>query len=135
MLPTAFKFSKLDYNKGDCDEGSVISDLSHLTDHYPAAYKAFFSLLGGALCIFKLGPAWLEPTGPQVQHFIREARPIYGHPIADSWLKIGTDIYKYLDSCSGEWISIDPVAFPMLISIPFAWEQCVVSQTCGGASR
>lgn len=38
-------------------------------------------------------------------------RPIYGHPIADSWLKIGTDIYKLLDSRSVKWTSIDPVAF------------------------
>ena len=134
-MPTAFKFSKFNYNEGDCDKGGVVSDPSRLTDHYPAAYKAFFGLLSGALCIFKSGPAWLEPMDSQAQHFIREARPVYGHPIADSWLKIGTDIYKYLDSCSVEWTAIDPVAFPMLISIPFAWERCVVSQTCGGASR
>ena len=94
-MPTTFKFSKFNYNEGDCDKGDVVSDPSHLTDHYPAAYKAFFGLLSGALCIFKSGPAWLEPMDSQAQHFIREARPIYGHPIADSWLKSGTDIYKY----------------------------------------
>lgn len=47
----------------------------------------------------------------QARRYIHEARPVYGHPIASSWLEIGTDIYKYLDSCSVKWTSIDPVAF------------------------
>ena len=98
VSPTTSKFSKL-----DCDEGGVVSDSSRLTDHYAAAYKYFFVLPRGAPCIFNSGPAWLEPTGPQAQRFIRGTRPVYGHPIADSWLKIGTGIYKYLDSRSVKW--------------------------------
>ncbi|KIM27485.1 hypothetical protein M408DRAFT_165369 [Serendipita vermifera MAFF 305830] len=108
---TASRFSKLDLNEGDGDEGGVVSDSSRLTNHYAAAYKDFFGMPSGAPCIYKSGPAWLEPTGPQAQRFIREARPVYGHPIADSWLKIGTDIYKYLDSRSVKWTSVDPVGF------------------------
>ncbi|KAG8893234.1 hypothetical protein FRB99_002117, partial [Tulasnella sp. 403] len=104
--PTAYTFGKLDSNKG-----SVVSDSSRLTDNYPAAYKDFFGLPSGAPCIYKSGPAWPERKGPQAQRYAREARPIYGHPIADSWLKIGADIYKLLDSRNVKWTSIDPVAF------------------------
>ena len=38
-------------------------------------------------------------------------RPVYGHPIAGSWLKIGTGIYELLDSRGVKWTSIDPVTF------------------------
>ncbi|KAG7451365.1 uncharacterized protein BT62DRAFT_927053 [Guyanagaster necrorhizus] len=101
VSPTAYTFGKR--------EGGT--DSSHLTDHYPAAYKDFFGMPSGAPCIYKSGPAWPECTGPQTQRFIREARPVYGHPIAGSWLKIGTEISKSLDSRGIMWTSIDPVAF------------------------
>ncbi|KAG8797913.1 hypothetical protein FRC17_007607, partial [Serendipita sp. 399] len=103
---STYTSGKLDLNKG-----SVVSDSSRLTDRYPAAYKDFFGMPSGAPCIYKSGPAWPERKGPQAQRFIREARPVYGHPIAGSWLKIGMDIYKCLDSFSVMWTSIDPVAF------------------------
>ncbi|KAG8808704.1 hypothetical protein FRC17_003821, partial [Serendipita sp. 399] len=106
QLPISTTSSKLDLNKG-----SVVSDSSRLTDRYLAAYKDFFGMPSGAPCIYKSGPAWPERKGPQAQRFIREARPVYGHPIAGSWLKVGMDIYKLLDSCSIMWTSIDPVAF------------------------
>ena len=111
VSPTVYTFGKLDLNKGDNVNGIVVSDSSRLTDCYPAAYKDFFGMPSGAPCIYKSGPAWPERKGPEAQRFIREARPVYGHPIAGSWLKIGTDIYKFLDSCSVMWTSIDPVAF------------------------
>jgi hypothetical protein len=106
ISPIAYTFGKLDLN-----HGSVVSGSSRLTDRYPAAYKDFFGMPSGAPCIYKSGPPWPEPKGPQAQRYIREVRPVYGHPIAGSWLKIGTDIYKYLDSFSVKWTSIDPVAF------------------------
>ncbi|KAG7442270.1 uncharacterized protein BT62DRAFT_973805 [Guyanagaster necrorhizus] len=96
------------YTFGKC-EGDI--DSSRLTDHYPAAYKDFFGTPSGAPCIYKSGPAWPERPGPHAQRFIREARPVYGHPIAGSWLEIGTEIYKSLDSHGVMWTSIDPVAF------------------------
>ena len=99
------------FNKLSPNKGSVVSDSSRLTDYYPAAYKDFFGMPSGAPCVYKSGPAWPEPKGPQAQRFIREARPVYNHPIAGSWLKIATDVYKFLDSCSIKWTSIDPVAF------------------------
>ena len=99
-------FSKFNPNKGN-----TVSSSSRLTDRYPAAYKDFFGMPSGAPCIYKSGPAWPEHQGPQAQRCIREARPVYGHPIACSWIKIGADIYRYLDSCSVKWTSIDPVAF------------------------
>jgi len=106
VSPTAYTFGKLDLSKG-----SVVSESSRLTDRCPTAYKDFFGLPSGAPCIYKSGPAWPERKGPQAQRYIREARPVYGHPIADSWLRIGMDIYKLLDSRSVKWTSIDPVAF------------------------
>ena len=36
---------------------------------------------------------------------------MYGHPIANDWLRIGTDIYQALDALGIKWTSIDPVAF------------------------
>ncbi|KAG7451368.1 uncharacterized protein BT62DRAFT_916395 [Guyanagaster necrorhizus] len=99
--PTVYTFGKHESN----------TDPSRLTDRYPAAYRDFFGMPSGAPCIYKSGPAWPERKGPGAQRFIREARPVYGHPIAGSWLKIGTDIYKSLDSRGIMWTSIDPVAF------------------------
>ena len=111
-VPTALTFvSPTVYTFGKLNEGSVVSDSSRLTDHYPAAYKDFYGMPSGAPCIYKSGPAWHERKGPEACRYIREARPVYGHPIAGSWLKIGTDIYKSLDSCGVKWTSIDPVAF------------------------
>lgn len=106
--PTAnmFRMPVLDHNRGRAVSGS-----SRLTDRYPNAYKDFFDMPSGAPCIYKSGPAWPECQGPQIRRFIRELRPVYGHPIAGSWRKIGTEISKYLDSCSVMWTSIDPVAF------------------------
>jgi len=62
----------------------------------------------GAPCICKSGPAWSEREGPQAPCYIRKARPVYGHPIANDWLRIGTDIYQALDALGIKWTSIDP---------------------------
>jgi len=122
--PTAYTFGELDLNEGD--KGDMVKDIvvphsSRLTDRYrrslcmrrgdPAAYKDFFGTPSGAPCIYKTDPAWREPTGPQAQRIIREARPVYGHAIGGTWPKIGADIYQLLDSRGVKWISIDPVAF------------------------
>jgi len=85
VSPTAFTPDKLNINGG----GGVARSF-RLTNRYPAAYKDFFGTPSGAPCIYKSGPAWPEPKGPQAQRYISEARPVYGHPIAGDWLKIGT---------------------------------------------
>ncbi|PWW80501.1 hypothetical protein C7212DRAFT_361520 [Tuber magnatum] len=105
--PTAPMFNKPNGRNG----GSVITPSSRLIDRYPAAYKDFFGTPSGAPCIYKSGPAWPERKGPLEQRCIREARPVYGHPIAKNWLKIGTDIYQALDALGVKWTSIDPIAF------------------------
>ena len=92
-------------------KGSVVSDSSHLTDYYPSVFTDFFSVPSGAPCVYKSGPAWSERQSPESQSIIRKLRPVYGHPIADSWHDIGTDIYQFLDSHSVMWTSINPVAF------------------------
>ncbi|KAF8874483.1 hypothetical protein BD779DRAFT_1703538 [Infundibulicybe gibba] len=71
----------------------------------------FYGIPSRAPCIFKSGPAWHERKGPQAQSYIREARPVHGHPIAGSWLEIGAEIYQSLDARGVKWTSIDPVAF------------------------
>jgi len=106
VSPTAFTSDKLDINGG-----GVVARSSRLTNRYPTAYKDFFGTPSGAPCIYKSGPAWPERKGPQAQRYIREARPVYCHPIAGDWLKIGTDIYQALDALGVKWTSIDPVAF------------------------
>lgn len=89
----------------------VLTDLSRLTIKYPAAITDFFGTPGSAPCVYKSGPAWPGFQGLEKRHIIREIRPVYSHPIADSWLKIGTGICDVLDSRGVSWTSIDPVAF------------------------
>ncbi|KAI9442962.1 hypothetical protein H4582DRAFT_1921557 [Lactarius indigo] len=96
---------------GKTKEDIVVSDPSRLTNYYPAAYKDFYGLPSNPPCVYKSGPAWCERTGPESHRIIREARPVYDHPIADQWHAIGTSIYQLLDSQAIKWTSIDPVAF------------------------
>ncbi|KAH9858294.1 hypothetical protein C2E23DRAFT_175215 [Lenzites betulinus] len=96
---------------GKTKEDTVVSDPSRLTKYYPAAYKDFYGLPSNPPCVYKSGPAWSERTGPESYRTIREARPVYDHPIADQWHVIGTSIYQSLDSQTVKWTSIDPVAF------------------------
>ena len=73
--------------------------------------KDLRGLHSNPVCIYKSGPAWPEREGPEAQRFIREARPVHGHHITHSWLKIGREICELLDSRSVKWTSVDPVAF------------------------
>ncbi|KDQ58121.1 hypothetical protein JAAARDRAFT_193575 [Jaapia argillacea MUCL 33604] len=98
---------------------------SRLSDNYPNAYSDFYPSL--APCVFKSGPDWQVRSGPQAQGIVREARPVNGHGIGDTWLSIGTRIYEYLDSTSVNWTSINPLAYanageakpfcPLIVSI------------------
>ncbi|KAI0654558.1 hypothetical protein C8Q70DRAFT_516355 [Cubamyces menziesii] len=99
------------YGSGKTEEDIVVSDPFRLTKYYPAAYKDFYGLPSNPPCVYKSGPAWSERTGPESYRIIREARPVYDHPIADQWHVIGTSIYESLDSQTVMWTSIDPVAF------------------------
>ncbi|KAJ3715492.1 hypothetical protein C8R42DRAFT_645879 [Lentinula raphanica] len=40
------------------------------------------------------GPEWPTRKGPEARHFVREARHIHRHPIQDSWLTTGANIYQ-----------------------------------------
>ena len=115
FFSTSFLLSPTPYALRNCNpklnKGSVVSDSSRLTDYYPSAFTDFSGIPSGAPCVYKSGPAWSERRAPESQSFIRELRPVYGHPIAASWPDIGTDIYQLLDSRSVLWTSIDPVAF------------------------
>ena len=99
------------FDKLDLGEDSV-SDTVRLTNRYAAAYTDFYGVPSGASCIYKSGPARSQPAGgPHPQRQVREARPVYNHRIVVTWIEIGTKIYKFLNSCSMNWNSIDPVAF------------------------
>ncbi|KAM5531469.1 hypothetical protein V8D89_014859 [Ganoderma adspersum] len=90
-------------------QGIAASDPPRLTKCYPDAYKDFYGLPSNPPCVYKSGPAWRERPGSY--RIIREARPVYDHPISDQWHAIGTSIYQFLDSQSVKWTSLDPVAF------------------------
>ncbi|KAI0769170.1 hypothetical protein BC629DRAFT_1642855 [Irpex lacteus] len=72
---------------------------------YANAYTDFYG--SGTPCVFK----WPTRKGPDAQGFVREARPIYGHAIAYTWLVIGHRMVKSLDSRSVLWTSINPLAY------------------------
>ncbi|KAH0551399.1 hypothetical protein GP486_007386 [Trichoglossum hirsutum] len=85
------------------------SETNRLTDKYPNAYNDFYG--SGTPCVFKSGPDWHVPEGPEAQRNIREARPVYRHAIGSTWLSIGKRIYQGLDSAGVRWTSINPLAY------------------------
>ena len=76
---------------------------------YPNAYSDFYG--SGTTCVFKSGPDWSVRKGPQAQGIVREARPVYRHPIGRTWLSIGERIYHSPDSIGVKWTSINPLAY------------------------
>jgi hypothetical protein len=90
---------------------SIVTDFPTVVNPYPAAYSDFYGMPSAPRCVYKSGPAWPVRQGLEAQRFIREARPVHGHPITDSWLDLGDKIYKLLDAHGVMWTSIDPVAF------------------------
>ncbi|CAK7218559.1 hypothetical protein SCUCBS95973_003529 [Sporothrix curviconia] len=42
-----------------------------------------------------------------------EPRPVFSHPIRDSWPLLGKEIYVYLDSVDVQWSTIDPIRFAL----------------------
>lgn len=80
-----------------------------LTRNYPNAYYDFYG--SDTPCIYKTGPMWPTPKGPDAQGIVHEARPIYRHPIAPQWLSIGKSIMGSLDSANVQWTSINPLAY------------------------
>ncbi|KAI9759665.1 MAG: hypothetical protein M1840_003231 [Geoglossum simile] len=83
--------------------------MTRLTDKYPNTYHDFYG--SGTPCVFKSGPNWHIPKGPEAQRIIREARPVYRHAIGSIWLSIGKRIYQGLDSIDVKWTSINPLAY------------------------
>jgi len=85
------------------------SKATRLTDKYPNAFHDFYG--SGTPCVFKSGPDWPIRKGPQAQGIVREARPVYRHPIGPTWLSIGKSIYQRLDEIGIKWTSINPLAY------------------------
>ncbi|KAG8899342.1 hypothetical protein FRB99_006773 [Tulasnella sp. 403] len=85
---------------------------THLTEFYPEAYTDFYGTPSGAPCIYKTGPAWPKPDGPDAQSYKRELRAVAGdHLIVEKWPKIRQDIRDYLTSRGINWTSVDAVGF------------------------
>ncbi|KAJ3976899.1 hypothetical protein EV361DRAFT_881757 [Lentinula raphanica] len=87
----------------------MFEQMVRLTCKYPNAYTDFYG--SSTPCIFKTGPEWPTRRDFDGYAFIREVRPIYRHPIGDSWVAIGTNIYQTLDSLHVQWTCINPVAY------------------------
>ncbi|KAJ3525143.1 hypothetical protein NMY22_g10696 [Coprinellus aureogranulatus] len=92
---------------------SFISDTQReeLHDRYHAVIRDFCGSPSRPPCIYKSGPAWREMRGAGSWPVYRETRAVHDHPISNTWIEIGTRIYKHLDSKRVMWTSIDPVAF------------------------
>ncbi|KAJ3765306.1 hypothetical protein FB446DRAFT_600015, partial [Lentinula raphanica] len=90
-----------------------------LSAFYPNATYDFYGTPSGPLCVYKTGDLWPVRTGPESQRIIREACPVFNHPIEDIWLDIGERIYILLDDKKVHWTSIDPVAFAEAGQEPF----------------
>jgi len=61
--------------------------------------------------ILHTGPAWSLPSGPQVRHVLKEARPVCTHAVSSVWYELGEKIFKFFDSIKLKWTTIDPVRF------------------------
>ena len=118
VFPTAVSRDKLLATDND------VPKMRRLTDNNPNAYSDFHGNNTHTACVFKSGPAWPVRTS---WAFVREPRPVYGHPIAATWLSIGRRICDELDPMAVKWTCINPLAYanageakpfcPLIISI------------------
>ncbi|KAH7890239.1 hypothetical protein F5I97DRAFT_1933636 [Phlebopus sp. FC_14] len=74
-------------------------------------HSDFYGFPSNPISIYRTGPVWPQPAGPQAQRVPREARPVCVHPIASVWYELGREIYEYFDSIELRWTSINPVRF------------------------
>ncbi|KAI0648691.1 hypothetical protein C8Q79DRAFT_924166 [Trametes meyenii] len=74
-----------EFEKRGLNEDEDVSDAERLSASYLNATYDFHGTPSGALCVYKNGDAWPVRTGPESQRIIREARPVYDHPIKAAW--------------------------------------------------
>lgn len=115
-IPTSASVTDLSLKRlslTESGEGMSRADLSRnparLTDKYPNAYSDFYG--SGTPCVYKTSPKWPVREGPEAKGIVREARPVYRHPIGPIWLDIGQRIIHALDSGNIKWTSINPLAY------------------------
>ena len=111
--------------------------MDRLIDDYPNAYADFYGC--NTPCVYKTGPAWYQ----RAQGIVREARPIYRHPIACIWLSVLTRITDALDSLKVQWTCINPLSYanageanlfcPFVISIGVKPESLIYSDAVAAA--
>ncbi|KAJ3486271.1 hypothetical protein NLI96_g4345 [Meripilus lineatus] len=116
MLNEVFLGSCLDvYDKRSTklvvEEDEDAANRERLSASYPYATYDFYGTPSGALCVYKNGDACPIRTRPESQRIIREAHPVYDHPIQASWRAVGERIYTILDDKKVLWTSVDPLAF------------------------
>ncbi|KAF8837533.1 hypothetical protein BDN67DRAFT_185210 [Paxillus ammoniavirescens] len=100
---------------------TVVADLDLTKDRVPHSplgsgsysetHSDYCGFPSNPVSIYHTGIPWPRPTGPEAQRVPKEARPIFIHPIAPVWHKLGRQVYEYFDSVGLRWTSIDPVRF------------------------
>ncbi|KAJ3567822.1 hypothetical protein NP233_g6112 [Leucocoprinus birnbaumii] len=96
--------------------GHDSTELEALVPAYLLLCRQLDSVLGYnepftmALSDFNLDQEFYQFLNPPLNYPYKFLR-VDGHPIANSWPKIGADFYKLLDSRRAKWTSIDPVSF------------------------
>ncbi|KAF9068766.1 hypothetical protein BDP27DRAFT_1265874 [Rhodocollybia butyracea] len=75
----------------------------------PYAFTDFFGF--GTPCVFKTGPSWPIPLGPESQKIVRAASPIHSHPTVLTWLETAWAIVARLNELQVNWNSINPPAY------------------------
>jgi len=109
LSPSDTLVSATPLSSGKISLDEVDASKARLTDKYPNAYSDFFGC--GTPCVYKSGDAWRVRKGPQAQGIVREARPVYDHPIQPVWVSVVTRISQALDAKAVKWTSIGPRAY------------------------
>ncbi|KAJ3825589.1 hypothetical protein F5880DRAFT_1610980 [Lentinula raphanica] len=101
------------------DDDASGSNMKSHSVFYPNAASDFYGTPSRPLCVYKSGDLWPVHTGLESERIIREARPVYDHPMQDNWPEIGERLYTLLDDNEIRWTSIDPLAFAEAGEEPF----------------
>ncbi|KAF8992678.1 hypothetical protein BDQ17DRAFT_1546371 [Cyathus striatus] len=86
----------------------------------------YYGLPSKPISLFRIGAPFQRPTGPEAYRVPKINRPVFDDKFAAVWEDMGTRIYKYLDSVSIKWTTIDVAHFaePMKYD-PFLTEETV----------
>ncbi|KIY50257.1 hypothetical protein FISHEDRAFT_64903 [Fistulina hepatica ATCC 64428] len=78
---------------------------------YKSAKAFYHGLPSRPTLVFRTGPPSEKLTGPETYLVKKEIRPVFDDQFAAVWEDMGTRVYKYLDSVTVRWTTIDVVRF------------------------